>query len=102
MRPRVLVTCAEPVGARMAGPALRARELAGALAGECDVTLAAPAPSEVEDDRIALLEGGRPDYDALLGAIRTHDVVVAQLLPPRLLSKAWRLPARLAVDLYNP
>ena len=28
--------------------------------------------------------------------------MVAQLLPPRLLSKAWRLPARLAVDLYNP
>jgi glycosyltransferase involved in cell wall biosynthesis len=102
MRARVLVTCAEPVGARMAGPAIRARELAGALAGACDVTLAAPAPSEVEDDRIALLEAGMPDYDALLGAIRTHDVVVAQLLPPRLLSKAWRLPARLAVDLYNP
>ena len=28
--------------------------------------------------------------------------MVAQLLPPRLLAKVWRLPARLAVDLYNP
>src|SRR3954447_16077684 len=102
MRPRVLVTCAEPIGARMAGPAIRARELAGALADACDVTLAAPAPSELGDGRIALLEGGLPDYDALLGPIRQHDVVVAQLLPPRLLSKVWRLPARLAVDLYNP
>src|SRR3954447_22374625 len=102
MRPRVLVTCAEPVGARMAGPAIRARELAGALADACELTLAAPAPSEVDDARIALLEGGPADYDALLGAIRTHDVVVAQLLPPRLLANVWRLPARLAVDLYNP
>ena len=99
---RVLVTCAEPVGARMAGPAIRARELAGALAGACDVTLAAPAPSEVDDERIALLEAGLADYDALLGAIGSHDVVVTQLLPPRLLAKVWRMPARLAVDLYNP
>jgi glycosyltransferase involved in cell wall biosynthesis len=101
-RPRVLVISAEPVGTRMAGPAIRARELAGALAGACAVTLAAPAPSEVDDDRIALLEAGMADYDALLGAIRAHDVVVAQLLPPRLLAKAWRLPARIVVDLYNP
>jgi glycosyltransferase involved in cell wall biosynthesis len=102
MRPRVLVTSAEPVGVRMAGPAIRARELAGALAGACDVTLAAPAPSEIGDDRIALIEAGLADYDALVAAIRAHDVVVTQLLPPRLLSKVWRLPARLVVDLYNP
>lgn len=101
-RPRVLVLSAEPVGERMAGPAIRARELAGALAGDCAVTLAAPRPSALRDHRIALLEAGLADYDALLAAIRTHDVVIAQLLPPRLLAKAWRLPARLVVDLYNP
>ena len=101
-RPRVLVTSAEPVGARMAGPAIRARELAGALADACAVTLAAPAPSRIDDDRIVLLEAGLADYDALLGAIGCHDVVVTQLLAPRLLAKAWRLPARLVVDLYNP
>ena len=43
--PRVLVVSAEPVGDRMAGPAIRAYELARALAADAPVTLAAPAPS---------------------------------------------------------
>jgi glycosyltransferase involved in cell wall biosynthesis len=96
------VVSAEPVGARMAGPAIRAYELARALAVDAEVTLAAPAPSELHDERFALLEAGLADYDALLAAVRAHDVVVAQLLPPRLLARVWREPARLVVDLYNP
>jgi glycosyltransferase involved in cell wall biosynthesis len=86
----------------MAGPAIRAYELARALAPHCSVTLAAPAPSELADERLDLLQAGLADYDALTAAVRSHDVVVAQLLPPRLLSRVWRLPARFAVDLYNP
>ena len=86
----------------MAGPAIRAYELARALAPHCRVTLAAPAPSELADERIELLRAGLADYDALTAAVRSHDVVVAQVLPPRLLSRVWRLPARFAVDLYNP
>jgi glycosyltransferase involved in cell wall biosynthesis len=86
----------------MAGPAIRAYELARALAPHCRVTLAAPAPSELADDRIELLQAGLSDYEALTAAVGDHDVVVAQLLPPRLLSRVWRQPARLAVDLYNP
>jgi glycosyltransferase involved in cell wall biosynthesis len=93
---------AEPVGARMAGPAIRAYELARALAASCEVTLAAPAPSELPDADVALLEAGLADYDALIGALRAHDVVVAQLLPPRLLGRVWREPTRLVIDLYNP
>jgi glycosyltransferase involved in cell wall biosynthesis len=42
MRASVLVLSSEPVGERMAGPAIRAAELARALAGEHEVTLAAP------------------------------------------------------------
>ncbi len=86
----------------MAGPAIRAYELARALAPHCRVTLAAPAPSEVPDPRLKHLAAGLADYDALIGAVREHDVVVAQLLPPRLLSRVWRLDTRLVVDLYNP
>jgi glycosyltransferase involved in cell wall biosynthesis len=85
----------------MAGPAIRAYELARALAAQADVTLAAPSvPEEVPGVR--LLPAGLADYDALIAAVREHDVVVAQLLPPRLLSRIWREPTRLAVDLYNP
>ena len=72
---------AEPVGERIAGPAIRAYELARALAPHCRVTLAAPAPSEIPDEDIELLQAGLADYDALTAAVRSHDVVVAQLLP---------------------
>jgi len=96
------VVSAEPVGDRMAGPAIRAYELARALAADARVTLAAPAPSALGDERFELLEAGLADYDALVAAVREHDVVVAQLLPPRLLARIWREPARLVVDLYNP
>ncbi|MGZ8650366.1 MAG: hypothetical protein ACXW08_17335, partial [Solirubrobacteraceae bacterium] len=59
--PRVLVVSAEPVGDRMAGPAIRAYELARALAADALVTLAAPAPSALADERFELLEAGLAD-----------------------------------------
>jgi glycosyltransferase involved in cell wall biosynthesis len=102
MRASVLVLSAEPVGEQMAGPAIRAAELARALAAEHDVTLAAPGPSRAPDERVALVEAGFEDYDALVQAARGHDVVVAQELPPTLLGRLARLPARLVLDLYNP
>jgi glycosyltransferase involved in cell wall biosynthesis len=99
---RVLVVCAEPIGPRMAGPAIRARELARALADEFDVTVAAPAPSDLADDRLALVPAGFVDYEPLAAAVAAADVVVAQALPPRLLSRLPRLGTRLVADLYNP
>jgi hypothetical protein len=75
---RVLVVSNEPVGGVMAGPAIRSLELARAVAKECEVTLAAPPPSQVDDPRICLLEATIEDFDVLLGALRSHDVVVAQ------------------------
>ena len=88
----------------MAGPAIRAYELARALAAHAPVTLAAPAGSSLPDGdpALQLMEAGLADYDALIGAAREHDVVVAQLLPPRLLARIWQEPTRLAIDLYNP
>jgi glycosyltransferase involved in cell wall biosynthesis len=102
MRTSVLLLSSEPVGPVMAGPAIRALELGRALADECDVTLAAPAPSSVDDERVRLLEAGFEDFRELLSAAREHDVVVAQEVPPTLLGRLRRLPARLVVDLYNP
>jgi len=102
---RILVVCAEPAGARMAGPAIRAYELARALAGAGAgaVTLAAPAPSVLAaGDGIELLQAGYEDYDTLLAAAAGSDVVVAGLLPPRLLERIARLGVRLVIDLYNP
>ena len=99
---RVLVVATEPVGGVMAGPAIRSLELAKVLADHCEVTLAAPAPSELYDDRIALVHATHEDFDVLHGALRTHDVVVAQQLPAQLLRYVTKLPIRYVADLYNP
>jgi glycosyltransferase involved in cell wall biosynthesis len=98
----VLVASAEPVGERMAGPAIRALELARTLAVECDVTLAAPAPSSLVDVPFKVLEAGPADFEQLAEAMGGHDVVVAQRLPGQLLRHLARLPARYVADLYNP
>jgi glycosyltransferase involved in cell wall biosynthesis len=99
---RVLFVSAEPVGPAMAGPAIRVVELARVLAGDCDVTVAAPGPSDAGVVPGELIEAGLADFDALLAAVREHDVVVAQRLPPQLLRYVARLPVRFVADLYNP
>ncbi len=38
----------------------------------------------------------------MLDALRSHDVVVAQQLPPQLLRYVEKLPIRYVADLYNP
>jgi glycosyltransferase involved in cell wall biosynthesis len=100
--PRVLFVSAEPVGGMMAGPAIRAFELAKATAAHCRVSLAAPAPSSVEGTDLELVEAGLADFEGLLAAARRHDVVVAERLPPQLLNHVMRLPVRFVADLYNP
>jgi glycosyltransferase involved in cell wall biosynthesis len=102
VRESVLVLSAEPVGERMAGPAIRAAELARALAAEHDVTLAAPAPSRPPSERVRLIEAGFEQLDALIEAAARHAIVVAQELPPTLLGRLARLPTRVVLDLYNP
>ena len=51
---------------------------------------------------MALIEAGLSDFEQLLEAVRSHDVVVAQRLPPQLLRFVARMPVRFVADLYNP
>jgi glycosyltransferase involved in cell wall biosynthesis len=101
VRVSVLVLSPEPAGERMAGPAIRATELARALSAEHDVTLAAPAPSRAPEE-VRLLEAGYEQLDVLLTAASQHDVVVAQELPPTLLGRLAQGRTRIVLDLYNP
>ena len=72
------------------------------MSAHCEVTLAAPGPSDAGDVPVTLLEAGLADFELLLEAVRAHDVVVAQRLPPQLLRYVARLPVRFVADLYNP
>ena len=99
---RVLVVSAEPLGDLMAGPAIRALELARALAGSNRVALSAPGLVDSGIEGVAAVDAGFKDYDALLAAVRSSDLVVAQALPPRLLTRLPSSGARLIADLYNP
>ncbi len=99
---RVLFISAEPLGPSMAGPAIRVLELARAVAQHCEVTVAAPGPSDAGDAPVELIEARLADFDTLLEAVKRHDVVVAQRLPPQLLRNVAKLPVRFVADLYNP
>ncbi|HEY3231444.1 MAG TPA: hypothetical protein VGJ87_19605, partial [Roseiflexaceae bacterium] len=115
--PRVLIVSTDIVGPAMAGPGIRAWELARALAGEFAVTLAAPPGvrnpdegrrqdeggvegSELREFRLAPYVFGRPG--ALAEVLADADVVVGQGFVfaehPELLASS--LP--LAIDLYDP
>jgi glycosyltransferase involved in cell wall biosynthesis len=99
---RVLFISAEPLGPSMAGPAIRVLELARAVAAHCQVTIAAPGRSDAGDAPVEVLEASLSDFGVLLEALRRHDVVVAQRLPPQLLRYVARMPVRFVADLYNP
>ena len=86
----------------MAGPAIRAAELARALAARHRVTLAAPAPSSAPPG-VELLEAGFEDFDALVEAARrARRACWRRSCRPTLLGRLSRLPVRIALDLYNP
>lgn len=99
---RVLVASAEPLGERMAGPAIRALELARALAGANEVSISAPGLTALPDSRIRPVDAGFEDYERLSRAVDDAEIVVAQALPARLLSQLPSRGVELIADLYNP
>lgn len=100
-RPRVLVIASEPLAARMAGPAIRAFELARALAAVADVTVAGPPGSlPVPGARLEVV--APTEHRRGLALARAHDVVVVQHAPPQLLLALAREDVRIVCDLYTP
>lgn len=100
-RPRALVLASEPLASRMAGPAIRALELARALAAVADVTVAAPEGSTPVDG-LALEVLAPTEHRRALALAREHDLVVVQHAPPQLLLALAREDVRIVCDLYTP
>jgi glycosyltransferase involved in cell wall biosynthesis len=102
-RPSVLVISTEPIAAKMAGPAIRAFELAKAMSDDCEVTLAAPSPSVFPEDlpfftRETQLEGD----EAFEHELAKFNVVVVQLWPIHRTRYLAGRVKRLVLDMYCP
>ena len=100
----VLVVSAEPVGERMAGPAIRALELARALAGAVrrDARRAARR-ARVADARVALLDGRHERRRGAASRRRASTTsCVAQELPPTRARRLAGAPARLVARPLQP
>lgn len=99
---RILVISPEAVGETMAGPAIRALEIARALAAEAEVTLMAPRGSALKADPIKLFEGDAANPQDAYEAAKVHDVLISQPLSPAVVRGLLEVPTRLVFDLYDP
>jgi len=100
---RVLLISAEPLAARMPGPAIRTYELGRVLAEHADVVLASPRG----DDPVAALDlpvvdFHRADPRPLADELACATVVVAQPPWPHVAAAIRRADARFVADLYDP
>jgi len=93
---RIVHHCADRVGPEMAGPGIRAVELARRLAAAHRVVLVAPGATDLAAEPFEVAEP-----PALQGALEGAGALVTQGFgfPLRLL---WRFAGRLVLDLYDP
>jgi glycosyltransferase involved in cell wall biosynthesis len=96
VRVKLVWHCADQVGRSMAGPGIRAVELARRLAGRHAVTLVAPGATALEGEPFTVAEP-----PGLAEALRGADAFATQGFdfPLRL---AWTFRGRLVLDLYDP
>lgn len=101
---RLLIITHETIGPRMAGPGIRAWEMACALAERCDVTLAAPGePRRSHPElRVVGYETDDPYYPSLDPYINNTDAVLAMGSLFAKMPKLWDLSKPAIVDLYDP
>ncbi|WP_374007744.1 glycosyltransferase [Leifsonia sp. LS-T14] len=99
---RVLIITGDPLGEKMAGPAIRAWNMAEALAYQNDVTLVTLAGSEIEDApfRIAYVRPG--DQRAMAKLVESTDVIVFQGLAMALFDSIRNTDKIVVADIYDP
>jgi glycosyltransferase involved in cell wall biosynthesis len=98
-RLRVLVIVQGKLGDRPAGPEIRGLQMALRFAQRHTVTIAASVPAPESRDGIAVVPRTRT---RLVAELRRHDVVVAPLLPPYLMSVLETCRCLRVADLYDP
>lgn len=97
---RVLVVSADEVGEKMRGPAIRAWEIARALAGSAPVIVAVPAPTDKTAEGVGTVVY---DSETTLHSLARHcDVIIVQGYMLRRNPILAETNGVLVVDLYDP
>lgn len=99
MAPSLLIITAEALQARMAGPAIRAWEMAHALADTVEVSIASLASTALTSDRVRVVDSAP---EALRVASAGVDTVLVQGDVLNLAPWLADLPVCLVVDAYDP
>jgi glycosyltransferase involved in cell wall biosynthesis len=101
-KPQVLLITMGPVGAEMAGAAIRSYELARALRPHADVTVAAPGAAGASVLDVPVVYYTLRDPRELRDPVAAADAIVAQPQWPLTAHLMRRSGARLIFDLYDP
>lgn len=96
---RIVLYCSEVVGESMTGPAIRCCEFAKILSRTHDVVLSTPNSPEVSFEGFVI----KPRTQFPLSKIISEaDLILAQLVSPRMAWLAKRHGVRIIVDAYDP
>lgn len=101
-RTRVLLVSGDPIGRRMAGPAIRVWNMADVLAEQCDVRVVSWLPVERESDRFELAFVHETDDRAMQEHEAWADVIVVQGMGFRIFPCIARTEKLVVADLYDP
>jgi GT2 family glycosyltransferase/glycosyltransferase involved in cell wall biosynthesis len=99
---RLLLICHDQVGEKMAGPAARYWEMAGALSEHFQVTLAAHGEPGIQSDRFAVKGYDRSQPESIVHLVNGADVVLAFGYLIHELPALRNLGKPLIVDIYDP
>lgn len=100
--PRLLIISHDVVGRSMAGPGIRYWELARVLATQQPVTLIAPQPIDLEDQRLTSGSYSLGVAESLAAWLAAADVVLANGVVLQMHPELAQLPQPLILDLYDP
>lgn len=102
VRPHVLLVTHEALRGNISGPAIRVLEMARALSRTARVSVLAPAPLDIRDDRVALIPFDPSSPSALRAHAETADAIVVQGFALTSYPFLTALVTPIVADLYCP
>ncbi len=102
IRPHIVLVTHEALRTNMSGPAIRVLEMARALSRTARVTVCAPSPLEVRDDRVALVPFDPAHPTALKAQAESADALVVQGFALTSYPFLTTLVCPIVADLYCP